>query len=152
MRPLLLVLVVATLGCSTPIKGHKVSDTKLNREVLAVMTAYQSAMEARDADRVLGLVAEQYFEDLGNAQTSDDYGRKALSKKLKEGFAKTTALVMKLELLDVVPQGDALAARMRFEVRYRFDLPSGSRWERHTDDNEVILVREGSTLKIKSGL
>jgi hypothetical protein len=152
MRPLLIILVAATLGCSTPISGHKVTDTKLNREVVAVMTAYQGAMEARDADRVLGLVAKQYFEDLGNTDTADDYGRDGLSQKLKNRFAKTTALVMKLELIDVVPQGDTLAARMRFEVRYRLNLPSGSRWERHTDVNEVILVREGSTLKIKSGL
>ena len=152
MRALLPALLLAAIGCSTPIKGHKVADNKLNREVVAVMNAYRGAMEARDADRVLGLVADDYFEDLGNTDNSDDYGRKALAKKLTDRFAKTSALHMKLELIEVKAMNELVAARMRFDVRYRFDLPSGSRWERHSDTNEIILVRAGGALKIKSGL
>ena len=152
MRALLTLCLFAGLACSTPIKGHEIVDNKLNREVVAVMDAYSGAMEARDADRVLGLVASDYFEDGGTADTKDDYGREALAKKLAERFGKTSALHMKLTLIEVVAVDDHLAARMRFDVRYRLDLPSGSRWERHSDVNEVKLVRRDQALKIKSGL
>ena len=152
MRACLTLCLVAGLACSTPIKGHEITDNKLNREVLALMNAYAGAMQARDADRVLALVADNYFEDGGNADTKDDYGRDELAKKLKERFENTSELHMKLTLIDVVDRGQDVAARMRFEIRYRLDLPSGSRWERHADKNEVILVRKGQALQIKSGL
>jgi hypothetical protein len=152
MRALLTASLFATLACSTPIKGHKINDSKLNREVVALMEAYRGAMEARDAERVLSYVAEDYFEDQGNTKSDDDYGRKGLKKRLDESFAQTGALHMRLKLLEVLSNDSGIAARMSFEVRYRFDLPSGSRWERHKDVNEVLLVRRGNNLKIKSGL
>lgn len=152
MRALLTVSLLATLACSTPIKGHKINDNKLNREVVALMEAYRGAMEARDAERVLSYVAKDYFEDQGNTNSDDDYGRKALKKRLNERFAQTGVLHMKLKLLEVLTKDSEIAARMSFDVRYRFDLPSGSHWERHKDVNEVLLVRRGNSLKIKNGL
>jgi hypothetical protein len=152
MRAVFAFCLLTGLACSTPIKGHEIVDNKLNREVVALMASYAGAMQARDADRVLGLVADDYFEDGGNNDTKDDYGRDELAKRLKERFGTTSALHMKLTLIEVVSKEDHLSARMRFDVRYRLDLPSGSRWERHGDVNEVILVRQAQALKIKSGL
>jgi hypothetical protein len=140
------------LACATPIKGHDVKDNALNREVTAVMDAYVGAMQARDADRVLALVADDYFEDVGDSDTANDYGRSELGAKLKERFEQTAELMMKIKLVEVVEKDGSIAARMRFDVRYRLNLPSGSRWERHNDVNEIVLVRTGKSLKIKSGL
>ena len=151
MRALLLTAAFAT-ACATPIAGHQVNDNRLNREVVALMDAYRGAMEARDAERVLSLVADSYYEDHGNDDSSDDYGRDELAKKLAERFAKTSALHMRLEVKDVVETDDTILAHMKFTVRYRLDLPSGTRWERHSDVNEVVLVRVGDQLKIKQGL
>ena len=83
MRIILSLTLFATVACATPLKGHQVNDNKLNREVAAVTDAYVGAMQARDAERVLALVADDYFEDLGNADSSDDYGRKELAKNAK---------------------------------------------------------------------
>jgi ketosteroid isomerase-like protein len=152
MRIILSLTLLATVACATPLKGHQVNDNKLNREVAAVTDAYVGAMQARDAERVLALVADDYFEDLGNADSSDDYGRKELAKKLTERFEQTAELVMKVQLIEVESKGDTVMARMRFDVRYRLNLPSGSRWERHNDVNEIVLTRTGGGLKIKSGL
>ncbi len=152
MRALCSITLLAGLACATPLKGHQVDDNKLNREVAAVIDAYIGAMQARDADRVLSLVSDDYFEDGGNSDTKDDYGRKELATKLKERFERTTELIMKIQLVEVISKDKALLARMRFDVRYRLDLPSGSRWERHNDVNEIVLVRDGTSLKIKSGL
>lgn len=152
MRALCTITLLAGLACATPLKGHQVDDNTLNREVASVIDAYVGAMQARDADRVLSLVSDDYFEDGGNAQAEDDYGRKALAAKLKERFEKTAELVMKVQLIEIVAEAQLIRARMRFDVRYRLDLPSGSRWERHNDVNEIVLSRNGSMLKIKSGL
>jgi hypothetical protein len=152
MRALCSITLLAGLACATPLKGHQVDDNKLNREVAAVIDAYVGAMQARDADRVLSLVSDDYFEDGGNSDTQDDYGRKELATKLKETFEKTAELFLKVQLIEVVAKDKAILARMRFDQRSRLDLPSGSRWERHNDVNEIVLVRDGSTLKIKSGL
>lgn len=152
MRALCSIMLLAGLACATPLKGHQVDDNKLNREVAAVIDAYVGAMEARDADRVLSLVSNDYFEDGGNSDTKDDYGRKELAAKLKQRFEKTAELIMKVQLFEVIADDKVTRARMRFDVRYRLDLASGSRWERHNDVNEIVLKREDSTLKIKSGL
>jgi hypothetical protein len=152
MRALCSLTLLAGLACATPIKGHDVKDNALNREVMAVMDAYVGAMQARDADRVLSLVADDYFEDIGDSDTKNDYGRSELGAKLKERFEQTAELLMQIKLIEVVENDATLAARMRFDVRYRLNLPSGSRWERHKDVNEIVLVRVGKSLKIKSGL
>jgi hypothetical protein len=152
MRALCSLTLLAGLACATPIKGHDVKDNALNREVTAVMDAYVGAMQARDADRVLALVADDYFEDVGDSDTANDYGRSELGAKLKERFEQTAELMMKIKLVEVVEKDGSIAARMRFDVRYRLNLPSGSRWERHNDVNEIVLVRTGKSLKIKSGL
>lgn len=152
MRALCSLTLLAGLACATPLKGHQVDDNKLNREVASVIDAYIGAMQARDADRVLSLVSDDYFEDGGNSDTKDDYGRKELAAKLKERFEQTAELIMNIQLVEVLAKDSMILARMRFDVRYRLDLPSGSRWERHNDVNEIVLTRDGSTLKIKSGL
>ena len=152
MRAFCSITLLAGLACATPLKGHQVDDNKLNREVATVIDAYVGAMQARDADRVLSLVSDDYFEDGGNSDTKDDYGRKELAGKLKERFEKTAELIMKVQLVEVVAKDKTILARMRFDVRYRLDLPSGSRWERHNDVNEIVLTWDGSALKIKSGL
>ena len=126
------------------------NDNKLNREVAAVTDAYVGAMQARDAERVLALVADDYFEDLGNADSSDDYGRKELAKKLTERFEQTAETVMKVQLIEVESKGDSVMARCRPDVRYLNLLSEPL--ERHNDVNETVLTRTGGGLKIKSGL
>jgi hypothetical protein len=149
---LALLTLSLTLSCATAIKGHEITDNALNREVVALIEAYRAGMEARDADRVLALVASVYFEDNGNADPADDYGKAELKKRLIEDFARTSALHLKIQLMAVISKGDEVAARMRLAVRYRLDLPSGARWETSKDVNEIILLREEGSLRIKSGL
>ena len=100
----------------------------------------------------MSLVSNDDCEDGGNSDTKDDYGRKELAAKLKQRFEKTAELIIKVQLVEVIADDKVTRARMRFDVRYRLDLASGSRWERHNDVNEIVLKREDSTLKIKSGL
>lgn len=144
---------LATAGCaSTPITGHEIADNDANREVMSVIETYRGAMEARDGDRLAALIAEDYYEDNGDGETANDYGRRELLAKLGERFAKTDELVLKIVVDEVSIKGDETRVHYRYAVRYRLTLPAGDRWEEHRAENEMVLVRAGGRLLIRTGL
>jgi hypothetical protein len=152
LRALTLCLLTVAGCASAPIKGHEVADTEANRKVMSLVEAYRTAMQARDADKLAALVAEDYYEDNGDVDTANDYGRKELLAKLKARFAKTDELVLKIVVDDVAAGDEEIKVHYRYAVRYRLTLPAGNRWEEHRAENEMVLVRSGGRLLIRAGL
>jgi hypothetical protein len=118
-----------------------------------ILYEVREAMEARDADRLLAHVSEDYFEDNGTPKPEDDYGFKELkSSVLPQSLSHTTEVHLSLEVHEVVVEGDRARADVRYDSRVHLDMPSGALWDSHKEFNRVEFAREGGTWRIISGL
>lgn len=157
-----LVLVLAlpwAAGCEHQmIPGTNIEDTDENRAVIDFMEVYRSAIQSREADRVLELVAEEYFEDNGTEEQKDDYGLEKLRTGLSEKFEHTEVIQLSLTIQHIDSEDDTARIRVyyRFLQRALLELPAGNRWVSSSDVNRLVLRRKGDRVSdgflIVSGL
>ncbi len=152
-----LVAALLTLGACkhATLAGSIVEDNKENREIYALLQAFQTHFEARDLKGILALVSQRYYEDMGTADLSDDYGYPQLSEHvLPKTLEMASELHLTYELHDIVIQDGCKEAfaDIRYSSRARLDLPSGKKWDRHKDFNRIEFVKEDGVWKIVSGL
>jgi hypothetical protein len=148
------VLALAAGGCAhTMIEGTQIPDTDDNRALVQILAEVCEAMEARDADRILAHVSEDYFEDGGTPKPDDDYGYKELvSSVLPESLSHTTEVHLTMQVHEVVVEGDRARADIRYDSRVHLDMPSGALWDSHKEFNRVEFAREDGAWRIVSGL
>ena len=149
--PLVLALAV---GCSQPtIEGTKITDTDEHRMLYDIVMQYRKAMEERDAETILSLVSERYYEDNGNADPADDYGYFELRDTiLPETMEATREVYLTLEIQDIVIDEEKAHVDVRFSSRARIEMPSGSSWDTQRELNRIDFVREGEGWRIVRGL
>jgi hypothetical protein len=96
VRPRFLILVVATLaiaacgGRQRTISGTRIADTPANRGILDTIDAYRRAVEQQDAEALLLMTSDRYWEDSGTPSGGDDYGRDKLREVLDGRFKKVS--------------------------------------------------------------
>lgn len=147
------VAVVFGVGCKPGvIPGTYVENTAENREIAGAVEKYRKALETRSSEAVLKLCSEEYFEDNGTADPSDDYDFKGLNQHLADDMARIKALRVSVRVLRVNVDGDRAWADYRFQIRSLVDYPSGAQWMTRTEDNRLTFRREARTWKIVAGL
>jgi len=152
MRSMLLPVaaIVALLGsvsCKPElIPGTQVEDTEENRKVLEFLGKYRKAVVDRSPDGLVGLCANDYFEDNGTVEQNDDYGIDKLRERLKHDFDKTKEIQLEIivQMIEHLDDGsDKGPAPVR--VAYRFNqralvaFPAGEKWITLTDVNRLVL-------------
>ena len=55
------------------IENTRIPDTEDNRKILELLETYRTAMEEKDADKLVSLCAEHYFEDMATRDKDDDF-------------------------------------------------------------------------------
>jgi hypothetical protein len=152
---LLIVLTFSVVGCAHgTIEGTTVPDTEENRAVLEVLTTFRSAMQERDADKIITLVATNYFEDMGTIDQSDDYGYKHLIENVIPSSLKVAQEVyLTFEIHNIEVDGDSAWADVRYNSRAKLGLSSGDLWETHKDFNRIeFSMGEAGRWVITAGL
>ena len=167
----LILTLIAALGataCQTKyIKGTLIQDTEVNRQLLKLIETYRQALEDRDADGIVALCSERYFEDMGTARADDDYGYTELvDKVIKESFKHTDKLYVTITIDDIIigdiatdiiigdiaTDGGRANVDIRFDYRAHLTFPAGDKWVTDTEFNRLELVKEAGLWKILSGL
>ena len=152
---LIIALAITAVGCAHgTIEGTNVPDTDENRAVLEVLTTYRSAMQERDADKIISLVATDYFEDMGTIDQSDDYGYQHLTENVIPNSLKVAQEVyLTFEIHSIEVDGDSAWADVRYNARAKLGLSSGDMWETHKDFNRIELsINDKGRWVIKAGL
>ena len=152
---LLIVVAGTAIGCAHgTIEGTTVPDTEENRAVLEVLTTYRSAMQERDADKIISLVSADYFEDMGTIDQSDDYGYQHLTENIIPNSLKVAQEVyLTFEIHSIEVDGDSAWADVRYNARAKFGFSSGDMWESHKDFNRIELsMNDKGRWVIKAGL
>ncbi len=149
----MLVSSLALGACAhSKIPNTSIDDTEENREILAVVDAYHAAIENRDADAVLALVSDEFYEDNGNTDREDDYGKTQLAESLRSEFEKTEKVQLGLRVDGIVIEDDKAEAFVQYNLKARTEFPSGKKWKTSSDRARMTLVRINEKWLITAGL
>jgi hypothetical protein len=150
------LILVGLASCAhSTFEGTTVEDTDDNREIVEVLQELRTAIEGRDSARMMKLISPDYFEDMGTADTSDDYGYHELQEIAPKSMEVAKEIFLSLQLHAVHVDGDKAYADVRYSSRARLQMPTGkSLWDSHKEFNRIELKRTGESGKwlIVSGL
>ena len=143
------LLMLASAAACKPelIANTNVEEGSDNKAVVDFIEEYRQAMESRQADKVLQLVAEEYFEDLGSDKQEDDYGIEVLRSRLADNFSHTEVLQLNLfvQKVDHYAENDRIHVFYRYLQRALVNMPAGKEWISHSDVNRIILKARGDS-------
>lgn len=161
-----MLFTVALFGCAhspSTIPGTKISDEKVNREIVQTVEAYRVAVEKLDAEGLYLMASDQYIEDSGTPVGSDDYGRDGLKDVLIGRFlgAKEVRYAMKyLSVRRTCPAEDGTPepgcrAHVEVLVDASFTILDSRGQDRRSDkrdQNELVLEYTKNKWKFISGM
>jgi ketosteroid isomerase-like protein len=150
---LLLASVVALAACGTHrIPGTEIKDTPDARAIVAVIDQYRTAAERRDADAVLSMVSQSYFDDAGTPDPGDDLDYQQLRALLPDHFRKLTAMRLGIGVREIEVAGDRASANLFYDGYYRVATASGESAKQASDVSQMKFVREQGRWRITGGL
>jgi hypothetical protein len=152
---LLLGVAVCTPACThTTIPNTDVEDSPESRDVVDFVEKYRQAVVSRNVSQLLGLVANDYYDDMGTPQGDDDVDREVLKERLEQTFGpELLAVHYDIRYRDVVFLPTKVLVDYTYIGRFRVSTPDGSRWERRLADNRMVLAKKkDGTYQIMSGM
>jgi len=141
-----LCALVISVGCKPELLPNTdIEDNGQNKAVVDFVEEYRKAMESRQSDEVLQLVAEEYFEDMGTEDQKDDYGIERLRERLTGNFEHTEALQLKVYVQKIEHEGEdeRIAVYYHYLQRALLAMPAGKEWVSHSDRNRLVLKKRG---------
>lgn len=150
-RPLLLLLALSLACAPRLLPGTEIRDDADTRAIASLLETYRQAMEKRDPQAVLQMVAPQYFDNSGTPDPADDVDRAGLEKRLEE-LSKVTALRMQLTVRDIRVKGDTGDAEVFFDQFYRVATPNGEVARHDADVHRMTLKKIDGAWRFTSGL
>jgi hypothetical protein len=148
-------LLLGVTACThSTIPNTDVEDTPNSREVVDFVETYRQAVVSRNVSKLLGLVADDYYDDMGTPQGDDDVDREVLKERLEQTFGpELLAVHYDIRYRDVVFLPTKVLVDYTYIGRFRVSTPDGSRWERRLADNRMVLAkRKDGTYTIMSGM
>src|SRR5512138_608345 len=126
VRSALLALAALLAAACAPrlIPGTDVRDTSANRAVYDVLLKYREALEKRDAEGVMALVAPAYYDTAGTPDPADDLDRGRLEASLRQDLAKTESVKVDFTIRRIDVNGDDAQAEIFFDTFYRVKTPT----------------------------
>lgn len=159
MKRKLLYLVAALMffGCSAChkryIENTKIPDTDDNRMILDLLETYRAAMEERDAEKLVSLCSQSYFEDMATVNKDDDFTLEEFKNKVvPEIFSHTDELYINIIVDEVETKKDRGHVDFRFDYRAHLVFPSGSKWINDASINRFKLVKIDGKWLVSDGL
>lgn len=131
----------------------EIPDNTKNREVLNVVAQYQRAMTNKDFGTLKRLVAEEYYENSGTTDTTeDDYGSEKLPKVYELMANHAEEIKYDITVKRVRFRRDRALVEYEYEYSYKFSVDDKPNWDAGVDVNQLELVSEDGSWKIVSGL
>ncbi len=148
-----LLALSTILGCGgRRIPGTDIPDNADTRAIVGVIDTYRHAAERRDADAVLALVSQKYFDDAGTPDPSDDIDYQQLRKRISDDFKSITAMRLDIAVKSVSVDSEQAAAYVYYDEHYRIATKAGEVAKQASDTHRMRFVREGGVWRFVSGL
>ena len=154
LRRLGLCALLLLGGCSQQyIPNTDVEDSEFNRRVIEFCEDYRRAVERRNVGLLLKLADEQYYEDGGSIDTSDDLDFAGLKEYLQGRFRDVKAVRYEVRYRDVTfGREKQVFVDFTYSASYKLPTEHGDVWRRKVADNRLELLPEGETFKILAGM
>ncbi len=148
----LVPLLALALGCAPRfLPGTEIRDTPDTHAIANVLEAYREALEKRDIQAIMALVAPSYFDNSGTPDPADDVDRAGLEKRLQD-LNDVTALRVQFSVRDIQAKGDKGQAEVFFDQYYRVETPNGPVARHDADVHRMTLQKLDGVWKFTSGL
>lgn len=165
-RSLVCLLPIALGAACGPkpdyIYGTKIQRTEENNRVIERIEAYRSAVETKDADTLLLMASQEYWEDSGTPTGEDDYGFNGLKEVLQTRFKQADSIRYTMRYMRVRFSGgeqegssDPRRAFVDVLVDASFTIPDargGFRRQDKRDQNQLVLEWDGNRWMFLSGM
>jgi hypothetical protein len=132
--------------------GTDIHDTRDTRAIAGVLQSYRQAMEKRDAQAILGMVAPDYFDTAGTPNPDDDVNRAELERGLPQYLEKLDAVRLELSVRKIEVKGDTAEAEVFYDEWYRVKTATGVVPRRDTDIHRMQLRKVNGAWKFTRGL
>lgn len=180
LRALVLVTAAAAaslVGCATRyIPNTDVEDSDDNRGVISFCEKYRHAVELKDVPQLLKLASNDYYEDGGNVDASDDLDYAGLREYLTGKFGDARAIRYEIRYRRIVRQAvpereseagtgslkneagsepaELIYVDYTYSASYRIPAAKGGdEWRRRVDDNRLEILRYAdNTFRIVAGM
>ncbi len=166
-------------GCATRyIPNTDVEDTEDNRSVVTFCERYRHAVELKEVGELMKLASNEYYEDGGNIDASDDLDYAGLKEYLKTRFVDAQAIRYEIRYRRILhqtlsskgneagengekkpndPAGEPkelIFVDYTYSASYRIPAAKGGdEWHRRVDDNRLeILKYDDNTFRIVAGM
>ncbi|MBP6631029.1 MAG: hypothetical protein KBG28_25405 [Kofleriaceae bacterium] len=161
--PLLVAGLAACAGRASTISGTRIADDSVNRAILQQVESYRQAVERRDAQALLLMASQAYWEDSGTPSGSDDYGVDGLREVLSSRFQKADDIRYAMKYVSIrraCPSDDGgVIAGCRAHVEVLIDASYSVMDARNSerrpdmrDQNELVLEWTGDKWLFVSGM
>ena len=148
-RALLSLIIVAAAGCGPHrIPGTDLEDTGDTRAIIDVISKYNSALEARDANAILALVDPEFRDNAGTLTPEDDIDIQRLHTVLPQRLAKLQDVAVRIEIKTIDVKGDQAQAVYTWVSQFKLNGKPMT----ESDIKKMDLRRGPDGWKILSGI
>lgn len=149
-----LLSLSASSGCATlrAIPGTKIPDTPAHREVLSRLEEYRTALEQRDAPKLMAMASPSYFEDAGTPTGADDYGYPGLKRVLESRLGALRWLRYLIRYRDIRIVGNRALVDIRYDISFQLMTELGERWERRQSEKRMELIYDDKRWMFMAGM
>ena len=154
LPPLAVVASLFAVGCSTAyIPNTDVEDTDENRTLIEFCEKYRKAVERKDIATLVAMAsADEYYEDGGNADASDDIDFDGLKDHLVNRFRDAKAIRYEIRYRRVSADEKRIFVEYTFSASFKIPGPNGDEWQRKVEDNRLELVPHDDSFLITAGM
>jgi hypothetical protein len=147
-----LVSLILAAGCAhRRIPGTDIEENEQTKAIVAVMQAYRSALEHKDAHAIAQLLAPGFHDNGGTANPEDDLDAENVERLLTERFSKVENLSLDMELRQIEVQDGAATATYFYTEHYQIPTLT-SRAQTESDLKQMTLVKVRDPWRILSGI
>lgn len=141
-------------GCNQQlIPNTDLEDTHENRELVQFCELYRNAVEHREIDKLLSMAHEDYYEDGGNVDATDDLDYAGLKAYLETQFVRARAIRYEIHYRRVMKnEQDGWDVAYTYSASYKLPDGEDEMWHREVSENQLVLVAAGDSFKILSGM
>jgi hypothetical protein len=153
VRATALAALLAASACAPRyLPGTEIDNTQDTRAIYEVVLKYREALEKRDVDGILALVAPSYYDTAGTPDPGDDLDRARLEASLREDLPKADSLKVDFTLRRIDVHGDEAQVEIFFDQYYRVKTSTVSVPRRDSDVQRLRLKKIDNQWKFVSGI
>ena len=153
MKLATLTLAAAMLvGCANKrLPGTDIPDTKDTRAIVQVVDKYRAALEDRDSEALIALLADSFHDNAGTGTPEDDLDYASVREIIPKRLRTLDKVRADFSIRTIDVEGQEATVVYKYDTQY--EMPAyKSRPKRDSDLQRMRLRRMGNDWKIVSGI